>query len=109
MKIKDVPFNIVDWDTIPVEEHRGIRGKALWKVVQQGNVRIRIVEYTAGYLADHWCDKGHVIYVLDGEFTSELKDGRKFVLKKGMGYQVADHADAHRSFTENGVKLFIVD
>jgi hypothetical protein len=109
MKINDIPFTTVDWDKVPAEEHAGIRGKALWKTVALGNVRARIVEYTPGYLADHWCEKGHAIFVLEGEFVSELKDGRKFVLKRGMGYLVADGAEAHRSFTESGVKLFIVD
>ncbi|HVO73818.1 MAG TPA: DHCW motif cupin fold protein, partial [Ignavibacteriaceae bacterium] len=77
--------------------------------VKQGNIRVRIVEYSPGYYADHWCEKGHVIYVLDGEFTSELQDGRKFILSKGMSYIVADNTAPHRSYTEKGVKLFIVD
>lgn len=109
MDIKNVPFNAVDWKTISSEEHKGKEGKSIWKVIKQGNVRARIVEYSPGYLADHWCEKGHVVFVLDGEFTSELKDGRKFFLTKGMTYMVADNTDPHRSSTKNGVKLFIVD
>jgi quercetin dioxygenase-like cupin family protein len=71
---------------------------------------VRQVEYSPGYLADHWCDRGHVLYVLEGEVVSELKDGRKFTLRPGMSYQVSDFGDSpHRSFTATGVKLFIVD
>jgi len=109
MDINGVPFTVVDWDKVDVEEHSGEEGKALWKVFKQGNIRVRMVEYTPGYIADHWCKKGHVILVLDGEMTTELDDGRKFVTKKGCSYQVADNDGAHRTFTETGVKLFIVD
>jgi quercetin dioxygenase-like cupin family protein len=109
MDIKDIPFNTINWDTIIFEEHTGIKGIAYWKVFKEGNIRVRIVEYTPGYIADHWCEKGHVVYVLAGEFTSELKDGRKFNLTKGMSYVVADNMEPHRSSTKDGVKLLIVD
>jgi quercetin dioxygenase-like cupin family protein len=109
MEIKDIPFQVFDLVNTVADEHAGITGKAFWKTVTQGNVRIRIVEYTPGYLADHWCEKGHAVFVLEGEFESELKDGRKFALKKGMCYLVADNTDAHRSVTKDGVKLLIVD
>jgi hypothetical protein len=109
MEIKEIPFQVFDLEQMKSEEHSGTTGKAFWKAVAKGNVRIRIVEYTAGYLADHWCEKGHAVFVLEGEFESELQDGRKFLLKKGMCYLVADHVDAHRSFTKDGVKLLIVD
>lgn len=109
MEIKDIPFEIFNLENIHPEEHAGVTGKAFWKTASRGNVRIRIVEYIPGYLADHWCEKGHAVYVLEGEFISELADGRKFKLSKGMCYLVADHAEAHRSFTETGVKLLIVD
>jgi quercetin dioxygenase-like cupin family protein len=109
MEIKDIPFQVFDLEKLPAEEHAGVSGTAFWKTVARGNVRIRIVEYSAGYLADHWCKKGHAVFVLEGEFESELEDGRKHVLKKGMCYLVADNAEAHRSFTKDGVKLLIVD
>jgi len=70
----------------------------------------RLVEYSAGYLADHWCDLGHVLYVIEGELDTELRDGRTFRLLPGMSYQVSDRGDAaHRSSTQTGAKLFIVD
>lgn len=109
MEIKEIPFQVFDLEKVLPEEHSGVTGKAFWKTVKQGNLRIRIVEYTPGYLADHWCEKGHAVFVLKGEFESQLKDGRKYSLKEGMCYLVADHTDAHRSFTQNGVKLLIVD
>ena len=109
MEIKNIPFETFDLQNTDPEEHSGITGKAFWKTVKKGNVRIRIVEYTPGYRADHWCEKGHAVYVLEGEFETELKDGRKFKLSKGMCYLVADNTDAHMSCTENGVKLLIVD
>lgn len=109
MEIRDIPFQAFDLENIEPEEHAGVSGKAFWKTVKKGNVRIRIVEYSPGYLADHWCEKGHAVFVLEGQFESELKDGRKHVLTKGMCYLVADNTDAHRSYTKDGVKLLIVD
>ncbi len=109
MDINEVPFTVVDWDKVEAEEHSGESGKAFWKVFKQGNIRVRMVEYTPGYIADHWCKKGHVILVLEGEMTTELDDGRKFITRKGCSYQVADNDGAHRTFTKTGVKLFIVD
>ncbi len=109
MNLVDIPFDTYDLKRLPAEEHPGTSGVALWRVVQKGNVRIRIVEYSPGYLADHWCEKGHAVYVLEGEFVSELKDGRKYRLTEGMCYLVADQAEAHRSSTQTGVKLLIVD
>jgi len=109
MKIQDVPFCTIDWSTVAPTEHPGITGKALWRTFEMGNIRVRLVEYTPGYLADHWCNRGHVLLVLEGELVTELSDGRKFVLTPGTSYQVADDANPHRSSTEGGAKLFIVD
>ncbi len=110
MKTPSLPFTATDWSKIPVAEHPGETGKAIWRTFEIGDLRIRHVEYTAGYLADHWCDRGHVLYVLEGELQSELKDGRKATLTAGMSYQVSDFGDAaHRSSTKTGAKLFIVD
>ncbi len=109
MKIENVPFCTIDWKSIVQTKHSGINGEAYWRTFELGNLRVRMVEYTPGYLADHWCNRGHVLLVLEGELVTELSDGRKFLLKPGMSYQVADEANPHRSFTENGAKLFIVD
>jgi len=109
MKIQDVPFCTVDWDKVEPTEHPGETGKAYWRTFEMGNIRVRMVEYTPGYLANHWCHRGHVLLVLEGELTTELEDGRKFVLTPGTSYQVAEESNPHRSYTEKGAKLFIVD
>jgi quercetin dioxygenase-like cupin family protein len=109
MNIQDVPFGTMDWSTLPTTEHPGTTGKALWRTLEIGNIRVRMVEYTPGYLADHWCKRGHVLLVLEGELVTELSDGRKFLLKAGTSYQVANDVNPHRSSTSTGAKLFIVD
>ncbi|HVO90326.1 MAG TPA: DHCW motif cupin fold protein [Casimicrobiaceae bacterium] len=109
MEMSGIPFGSTDWSTIPATEHKGLRGSATWRTRQFGAVRVRMVEYSPGYFADHWCSKGHILLCLEGELHTELQDGRSFVLKPGMSYQVADNTDAHRSHTDAGAKLFIVD
>jgi len=109
MEIDNLPFGTTDWDTVERTEHKGDSGMATWRTRQFGPIRVRMVEYTPGYLADHWCKKGHVLLCLEGELHTELDDGRTFLLKAGMSYQVADNAEAHRSSTSTGAKLFIVD
>lgn len=109
MQLSDIPFCTTDWSTISPTEHKGVTGSAFWRTQRFGDVRVRMVEYTPGYLADHWCVKGHVLLCLSGELHTELEDGRRFVLKPGMSYQVADIAEPHRSSTQTGATLFIVD
>jgi quercetin dioxygenase-like cupin family protein len=109
MKIHEVPFGTIDWNTITPTTHPGITGEAYWRTFELGNIRVRMVEYTPGYMADHWCSRGHVLLVLDGELTTELSDGRTFTLTPGTSYQVADDIAPHRSTTETGAVLFIVD
>jgi hypothetical protein len=110
MKIPPLPFTTTDWSTVPPTEHKGESGSASWRTFTVGDLRVRMVEYSPGYLADHWCDRGHVLFVLEGELDTELKDGRTFRLTPGMSYQVSDFGDApHRSSTKTGAKLFIVD
>ena len=109
MKIQDVLFTVTDWNKVTPKEYPGETGKAFWKTLEIGNIRVRIVEYSHGYLADHWCSRGHVLYILEGELITELKDGSMHVLKPGMSYQVSDAVTPHRSRTETGAKLFVVD
>ena len=110
MKIPDLPFTVTDWSAIPVTRHAGETGEATWRIFAAGDLRVRMVEYSPGYLADHWCDRGHVLTVLEGELETELRDGRRFTLRPGMSYQVSDFGDAaHRSSTRTGARLFIVD
>ena len=109
MHLRDIPFQTVDWAAIPPTEHPGESGVALWRTRMFGDIRVRIVEYSPGYLADHWCEKGHILFCLEGELRTQLRDGRKVVLTPGMSYQVADGAEPHRSSTSTGAKLFVVD
>lgn len=110
MKIPPLPFTVTDWAEVEPTHHPGESGHALWRTLTIGDLRVRSVEYSPGYLADHWCDRGHVLYVVEGELQSELRDGRTFTLTPGMSYQVSDFGDApHRSSTSTGAKLFIVD
>lgn len=109
MKIVNTLFDTTDWNTIEPTIHPGETGHAVWRTILLGDVRVRMVEYTPGYRADHWCQKGHILLVVDGELQTELADGRTFLLEPGMSYQVADEAEAHRSSTTTGAKLFIVD
>jgi hypothetical protein len=109
MEMAGIPFVTTDWSKIEPTEHKGERGIAYWRTRQFGSIRVRLVEYTPGYLADHWCSKGHILFCLEGELHTELKDGREYVLRPGMSYQVADGAEPHRSSTTAGAKLFVVD
>jgi quercetin dioxygenase-like cupin family protein len=109
MEMAGMAFGTTDWSSVERTEHKGDTGTAYWRTKQFGNLRVRMVEYTPGYLADHWCSKGHVLLCLEGELHTELEDGRTFVLKPGMSYQVADNMEAHRSSTAVGARLFIVD
>ena len=102
MQIRDLPFGITDWSAIEPTEHPGDSGRALWRTRQFGAIRVRMVEYSPGYVADHWCEKGHVLLCLEGELHTELADGRRFTLTSGMSYQVVDGAEPHRSSTAGG-------
>jgi len=109
MELKNIPFCVTDWSKIEPTEHKGESGVAIWRTQQFDAIRVRMVEYSPGYLADHWCSKGHILLCMEGELHTELDDGRTFVLTPGMSYQVADGAEAHRSSTKTGARLFIVD
>jgi hypothetical protein len=104
-----IPFHITDWDNVPATEHRGEKGMATWRTIKYNDLRIRIVEYSAGYLADHWCELGHIIFCVEGSMTTELKSGGSFELKAGMSYEVSDKMSSHRTYSKDGAKLFIVD
>ena len=109
MRIENIPFGTTDWSRVEQKEYPGETGVAIWRTCQFGAIRVRMVEYSPGYLADHWCEKGHILLCVSGELHTELADGRSFVLTPGMSYQVADGAEPHRSSTVIGARLFIVD
>jgi quercetin dioxygenase-like cupin family protein len=109
MKIEQVPFQTTDWSRVHPTTHPGQAGMATWRTVEVGNLRVRMVEYSPGYVADHWCERGHVLLVLEGELVTEVRGGDTVVLAAGTSYQVADGASAHRSRSPRGARLFIVD
>jgi hypothetical protein len=111
MEMSGIPFGTTDWSNVEPETHAGDTGTATWRTRQFGSIRVRLLDYSPGYLADHWCQKGHIIFCVDGELHTDLADGRTFTLKPGMSYQVADGAEAHRSRTAagKGARLFVVD
>ncbi len=109
MNNENIPFQSIDWNKIPKTEHKGETGIAYWQTTQYNGLRIRIVEYSKNYFADHWCEKGHIVQCLEGTFVSELKNGEKVTLTKGMTYVVTDGLSSHRSIAKEGVKLLIID
>ena len=109
MDIPDFPFTTTDWGRVPATHHAGETGSATWRTLDVGDVRVRMVEYSAGYRADHWCERGHILYVLEGELVTELADGSSVTLRPGMSYEVSDGRSRHRSRTAGGAKLFVVD
>ena len=107
--MSNIPFETIDWTTIEKVEYKGETGLAYWQTVQFEGLRIRLVEYSSGYLAYHWCQKGHIVHCLEGEFISELSTGEKIKLNEGETYIVSDELSSHRSVTAGGVKLLIMD
>jgi hypothetical protein len=109
MKIEHIPFGTTDWSTVAPTEHKGEAGIASWRTCNFGDMRVRMVEYSSGYVSDHWCQRGHILLCIEGELETELADGRRFVLKPGLSFQVSDGAEAHMIKTRSGAKVFIVD
>ena len=104
-----IPFQLIHWNNIHKEEHAGETGTSFWQTLQYDGLRVRIVEYSAGYLADHWCKKGHIVHCLEGEVLNEQENGEKHLLKQGMTYIVSDELSSHRSVANKSVKLLIID
>lgn len=109
MKDKNIPFQTINWSEVAKTRYEGKSGFAYWQTLQFEDLRIRIVEYSENYFADHWCEKGHIVYCLEGEVINELKDGTQSILTAGMSYVVSDDLSSHRSITKSGVKLMIID
>ncbi|MBK9107570.1 MAG: DHCW motif cupin fold protein [Saprospiraceae bacterium] len=107
--MSNIPFQTIDWNSVEKIEYKGESGTAIWQTMLFNGLRIRIVEYSDGYLADHWCQKGHIVYCLEGEFISKLSTGEKIKLIKGETYIVSDGLSSHRSISEKWVKLLIID
>lgn len=108
-KNKNIPFQTVDWSKVERTEYKGETGTAYWQTLEFDGLRVRIVEYSKDYIADHWCKKGHIVHCLEGEVINELEDGTQSILTKGMSYIVSDELSSHRSITKEGVTLMIID
>ena len=107
--MNQIPYQTIDWSSVEKTEHKGEEGTSFWQTKQFDGLRIRLVEYSKGYLADHWCRKGHIIFCIEGNFENELASGELNILTKGMSYIVSDDLSSHRSRTVNGAKLLIID
>ncbi len=106
----NVSFTLTHWDKEIPAEHAGETGTSYWRTFEEGNIRVRMVEYSRDFKSDHWCPRGHVLLVLEGELGVELKNGQKFNLTAGMSFQASDDEEnPHRAYTESGAKVFIVD
>jgi quercetin dioxygenase-like cupin family protein len=109
MKLEGIPFQSIDWSRVEPTSHPGAPGVATWRTVEVGNVRVRMVEYSPGYVADHWCERGHVLLVLEGQLETELDDGRHTTTRPGDTWVAADGDGAHRVSSPGGARVFIVD
>ncbi len=109
MSTQNIPFQTIDWSMVPITEQKGERGVAYSKTTQFQGLQIRIVEYSGGYAADHWCDKGHIVYCLEGELIIELKDDINYKLTEGMMFVISDELSSHRLVSETKVKVLIID
>lgn len=109
MRLEGIPFSEIDWESIDPEEHPGEQGVAQSRTYTIHDVRIRMLEYSAGYQADHWCNRGHVVLCVRGEFVSEQKDGTLHTIRQGAAYVVGEDGIPHRSYSEGGATLFVVD
>lgn len=105
----NIPFMLTDWDSIPKIEFNGEKGVSYWRTLVIGGIRMRIVDYSEDFVADHWCEKGHILYCIEGEITIKLKDERIFNVRKGMSFIVSDSSDAHFVSSEKGAEVFIID
>jgi hypothetical protein len=110
MNLSGLPCGKIDWSEIPATTHAGETGSATERARVFGDIRLRVIEYSPGYLADHWCDKGHILLITAGALAIEHRDGSRYDLAAGGTWHVADHgAPAHRVVCDRGATVFIVD
>lgn len=109
MKIESFPFQAISWTSVPLEEYKGETGTYYTQQLMMSDIRVRMIEYSTDFKADHWCTKGHVLLCLEGELDILLKDGRKMKLLKDMSLFIGDENEPHFISTAIGCKLFIVD
>lgn len=106
MELSGLPEAVVDWSRTPATKTAGATSRAH----KTNDVQLRVVDYDPGYLADHWCSKGHILYVISGSLTIEHGDGKaSYELAAGMSWQTADNGPPHRVRSTGGATVFIVD
>ena len=110
MNLRNLPVGITDWSKLPASAHPGESGTAMMRVRQLGDIQLRLVVYSANYLADHWCHKGHIVFVVSGQLAVEHQHGPSYSLTPGISYHVADDdGPPHRVRSESGATIFIID
>ena len=107
--MSNIPFQTINWDKTEKTTQDGETGTATSQTIQIGGLRIRKVTYSENYLADHWCQKGHIVHCLKGHLICEIQSGEEKFLSEGMSYVVSDDASSHRSISVNGAELLIID
>ena len=70
-----VNFKDIEWES-PI-------GGMRCKIYRYGNQQLRLIEYTKEMLP-HWCEKGHIGYLLEGQFEIEYEN-EKLVYQPGDG------------------------
>ena len=110
MQLSGWQADVTDWPNAPTSIQQGKSGTATVQTRQVGDIQLRVVSYSPGYTADHWCHKGHIVFVVSGILTIEHEDGQRHDVAAGASYHVADDDGApHRVMSEAGATAFIVD
>ena len=101
---------VMDWSNAPMSEHSGTTGQATQKTLRAGKVQMRMISYGPDYMAEAWCRKGHILFVVEGELTIEHENGRRCEVGAGMSYHVGDdYGSPHRVSSISGATIFVVD
>jgi mannose-6-phosphate isomerase class I len=110
MKLKESLFHSIDWEMLQTEEHKGESGTSYWRIYETDDFRVRMIEYSPEFRLEHFCSKGHIILVVDGKLSLEIKNNGKIELEEGMSFLIGDsQKNSHLAFTKTGAKVFIVD
>ena len=110
MNLNNFPVGITDWSQISESVHPGASGTAAVHSHQLGDIQLRFVVYSPNYVADHWCHKGHIVFVIAGQLVIEHQHSLTYKLMPGMSYHVADDDEPpHRVISDNGATIFIID
>ena len=104
-----IPFTVTDWTLLPPVDEKGITGLASIKTVNLGDIILRQIEYSSNYEADHFCQKGHIVYCISGSIQIQLSDNSIHTIATGNTFQVSDDASSHKLYSKEGAKVFVTD